>query len=191
VVGAGCVHVLGLHLRGRRVPLVRRVGLRRVRAGVDSAPAAVVADMVVRRVVDHSLVVNIVNIRDVHIVHRAVVVKGSVIPISAFITGSAIAVAVIYATVEADPVAPIALVPGVGIVAPTPVTWSPEKTGFGGHHPCAWHPEVAFVAIGPVAGRPQITLGGSHWLRVHREFGRSDRDGHAELCERRDRDGQY
>jgi len=52
-------------------------------------------------------------------------------------------------------------------------------------------PEIAFVAIGPVTGRPQIAALRTHRLRVRYQFGRGDRDRHAELRERDGRHGQY
>jgi len=44
-----------------------------------STVSAVIADVVESSVVDDGLVVNVVNVRDVHVIHRAVVVEGSVI----------------------------------------------------------------------------------------------------------------
>src|SRR5450756_1882014 len=159
VVGTGSVHMLGLQRRWRPVLLVCRCLFCLGGAGVNSTGAAVIADMVHSGVVDYGPVVNIVNVRDVHVVHRAVVVEGPVIPISAFIADT---------TIEADMRAPVALIPGVAVAAPTPITGSPEKANFGNQHPRTWHPEVAFIPVSPVAGRPQITVGGAHGLRVHR-----------------------
>ena len=168
VVGTGSVHMLGLHCRWRPVLLVCRCLFCLGRSGVNSTGAAVIADMVHRGVVDHGLVVNIVNVRDVHVIHRAVVVEGPVIPIPAFIADTTIAKAVVDATVEADMRAPVALIPSVGVAAPTPITGSPEEANLGSDHPRTRHPKVAFIAIGPVTGRPQITVGGAQGLRVHR-----------------------
>src|SRR5208337_2325200 len=153
------------------------------RTSANSTLAAVIADMVHRGFVDYGFVVNIVNVRDVHVVHRGVVVEGPVIPISAFIAD-----AVVDATVEADMRPPVAFIPREGTAAPAPITGSPEEANFGSHHPRTRHPEVALITISPVAGRPQITVRGDHGLLVHRQRGRSDRDRHAEL---RRRDGRY
>ena len=190
MVATGSMHMLGLHRRRRPVLLVCRGLFCPARAGVNSTGAAVITDMVHPGVVDHGLVVNIVNVRDVHVIHRAVVVEGPVVPISAFIAHTTIAEAVVNATVEADIRAPVTFIPGVGVAAPTPVTGSPEEANLGSHHPRTGHPEVAFISISPVAGRPQITFGWGHGLNVHRERGRSDRDRYAELRERGDRYGQ-
>src|ERR1700682_6224679 len=101
-LGGGC----------RSVTLVRGCLFPGARAGSDSPRTAVVADTI-HGVVDHGLVVNIVNVRDVHIVHRAVVIEGTVIPISALIAAAAVAKAVVDAPVEADMRTPVADIPGV------------------------------------------------------------------------------
>src|SRR5208282_1345836 len=69
MVGAGSVHMLGLQLCWRPVLLVCRCLFCLGRAGANSTGAAVIADMVHSVVVDHGLVVNIVNVPDVHVVH--------------------------------------------------------------------------------------------------------------------------
>jgi hypothetical protein len=190
VVGAGSVHMLGLRRRRPRVLLVRRCLFRRAGAGVSSAVAAVIAHPV-GRVVDNGLVVNVVNVRHVHVIYRSVVLEGSVIPISAFIAGTAIAVAVVDAAIKADMRTPVAFIPGIGIAAPAPITGSPEQARFGSHHPRTRHPVVAFIPVSPVARRPQVTIGGGHRLLVYRQRRGSDRDRHAELREQRGRYGQY
>src|ERR1035441_343923 len=114
--------------------------------------------MVHRRVVDYGFVVNIVNARAADIIYRAVVAEGPIVPIPAFIAGPTIPKTVVDATVEADLRTPVADIPGIGIAAPTPITWSPEQANFGSHYPRTRHPEVSLIAISPVAGRPQITI---------------------------------
>ena len=165
------------------MPLMARGLFRSVRTCVHSTPAAVIADVVVGGVVDHGFVVDVVNIRDVDVVHRAVVVEGSVVPISALIADAAITEAVVDAAVEADLRAPVAIIPGVGVATPAPITRSPEQARFRSHHPRTRHPEVAFLAVGPVTGRPYIALSGGHRLFIHRKCRRSDGDRHAELRE--------
>ena len=168
VVGTGSLHMLGLQGRLLPVLLVCRCLFCLGRAGSNPAGTAVVADMVHGSVVDYRLVVNIVNVRDVDVIHRAVVVEGSVIPIAALIADTAIAVPVVDATVETDLRTPVATIPSVGISAPTPITRGPEQAHRGGHHPGTRHPKVAFTPISPVSRRPDITGGGGHRLRVHR-----------------------
>ena len=191
VVGAGSLHMLGLHRGCRGVLLVGRSLFLSSRAGGNSTSAAVIADMVHRGDVDYGFVVNIVNVRDVHIIHRGVVEEGAVIPISASVTDTAIAEAVVDAAIEADLRAPVAAIPGECIAAPAPVAGSPEQASLRRCHPRTRHPEITFIAIGPVAGRPQITIGGGHGLLVHRQRGRSHGDRHGELRESDGRYGQY
>src|SRR5208337_3091552 len=183
VVRTGSMHMLGLHCRCRRVLLVHCCLFRCRRAGYKSALAAVIADVVHCRFVDYGLAVDIGDVRDVHIIYRAVVEEGSVVPISTLIPDTAVAKAVVDAAVEADTLAPVAFVPGKGIAAPTPITGSPEQASSGRLDPCARYPEVAFIAVRPIAGRPQITDRRDHRLLVNRQGGRSDRNRHAELRE--------
>lgn len=84
-------------------------------ARTDPTIAAVVADAVNRGgIVDHRGVVNIVNIGDVHVAHRAVVEKLSALPSPALIAVTKISVAVTDAAVETYLLTPVAVVyPGV------------------------------------------------------------------------------
>ena len=136
-------------------------------ARASSTISAVIAHVVVRSVVDDGLVVDIVNVRDVHVIHRTVVIEGSVSPISALIAGPTVTEAVVNASVEANVRTPIAAIPRVGVVALTPIARRPEQASFGRHHPRTWHPKVAFISISPVAGSPQIAVSRSHRLGVH------------------------
>jgi hypothetical protein len=174
VIGLGRLHMPVLKRGWRLVLLVSRHLFCLGRAGVDSASAAVVAYPVHICVVDHRRVVNVVNVGDVYVVHRTIVVKLPVLPTPALIAGTAITIAVIHTSVEADVTAPVAAVPLIGIATPTPVTWSPEQANRGCHHPRTRYPEVAFISVGPVAGRPQITRGGDYRLRVYRQCRGSD-----------------
>ena len=148
---------------------------RSSRAGGNPTRAAVVADVVYRGV-DYGLAVNIVNVRDVHVIHRGVVVEGSVTPISSSVADATIAEAVVDAPVEANGRTPVAFIPGEGVAAPTPIAGGPEQANGGRFGPCARHPEIAFTTVSPVTGRPQITALRTKGLRVCNQFGRSDRD---------------
>src|SRR5208282_4819180 len=177
------MHMLGLHRRCRRVVLVHRSLFHSGRSSGNSTLAAVIADMVHRGFVDYSLAVDIGDARDIHVIHGAVVEEASVVPISAPIADTTVAEAVVDATVEADALAPIAFIPGEGVAAPTPITRGPEQASGGRLDPCTRNPEVAFLTVRPVAGRPQITGRGDHGLSVYRQRGRSDRDRYADLSE--------
>ncbi len=146
------------------------------RASVNSTGTAVVADMVHCGIVDYGGVVNVVNVGDVHIVRRAVVVKLSILPASTLIADTAVAIAVVYPAVEADLLTPVAAVPGEGAAAPTPIAGSPEQPNGGRLDPRTRHPEVAFTTVSPIAGGPQVAGVGGHGLHVHGKCRRSDRD---------------
>jgi hypothetical protein len=141
---------------------------RRSRARVDPTMPAVVADVVIRSVVNDGLVVDVVNVRDIYVIHGAVVIEASVSPISALIADTPIAEAVVDAAVKTDIRAPVAIVPGISVTTPTPIAGRPQQTNLGSHHPRTRHPEVTFLSIRPVAGRPQIAVSRGHRLRVQR-----------------------
>jgi hypothetical protein len=159
-------------------PLFRRSG-----TPIDASSSTVVTDP--RAVIDYDrLVVNIVHNRDVYVGDRAVVAKVSAIPISALIAFAGVAEAVIDPAVKSDVRTPVAIMPTVGIPAPSPVTGSPEISGFRSFHPSAWHPVVAvFVGVAPVAGGPDVSVAGTDRLCVNREGRRCDRDRHKNACE--------
>jgi hypothetical protein len=94
--------------------------------GGYSAIAAVIAYLVDRDVVNDGLVVNVGDVRHVaDVIHRAVVKEGPVLPTSAFIAGTGVAESIVDAAVETDMRAPVPLIPGERVAAPTPVTRSP------------------------------------------------------------------
>jgi hypothetical protein len=110
--------------------------------------------VVERCVVGYRFIVDIVNVRHVHVIHGTVVIEGAMIPISALVANATIPEAIIHATVKADMFTPVAAMPKIRIIAPTPVTGGPEEANFGSHHPGSRNPEVAFISISPVPGSP-------------------------------------
>jgi hypothetical protein len=62
-------------------------------------------------VVDHGFAINIVNLGDVHVIQRSVVVEIVSPPISALITFSPISIAVIYSAIETHVGSPVTVVP--------------------------------------------------------------------------------
>ena len=82
-------------------------GRRRSRG--SSARTAVIADVIHRDIVDDGFVVNVCDVGDV--VDRAVVVKGSVIPISTFVARSNVTVAIEDPSIETDLWPPVAGIP--------------------------------------------------------------------------------
>jgi hypothetical protein len=145
------------------------------RARIDPTIAAVIADPVHSGgVVNHGCVVNVVDVGNVHIAYRTVVIELSVLPPATLVALSEISVAVTDPAVKTYLLSPVAIVENVVIAAPTPVGWSPEQTAFRNHHPCTRHPVVIVVSVSPVPGCPEITLTGTKRLLVDGEFRRSE-----------------
>lgn len=95
--------------------------------GVDPTIAAVVADPVHCSVVDHRGVVSVVNVGDVDVVYRTVVVEAVVIPSSAVITVPEVAIAITDPAIETYVRTPVAFIENISTVAPTPITRGPNR----------------------------------------------------------------
>src|ERR1700676_1501323 len=94
-LGSACgLHVLSLNGDGRDMSFPCGSLFFGPRTLVDPTVAAVVADAGNRGVVDHRRVVNVVNLSDVHVVHRTIVIKVSVVPTPTFITVAEVTVAI-------------------------------------------------------------------------------------------------
>src|SRR5580704_1996840 len=178
-VAAGSLLMLSLSRNRRDMSVTLGRFFFRPRTVVYPALAAVVADPVDGGVVDHRCVV---NVGDVHIVDGAIVEKVSAVPASALIAVTEISESVIDPAVEPDMRPPIAGVEKKCAAAPTPPAGSPEEAGFGGQHPGARYPKVVGgVSIpGPIAGSPDVALGGARRLLVHGKGRRTEPDGYAD-----------
>src|ERR1051326_4149164 len=183
MVGTGKLHMTGLDGCRLHMSVTGCRLFRRCWPGADATISTVIADMIYGGVVDHSLVVDIVNIRDIYVIHRTIVVEGAVVPISALIAGATVAISVVDSAIEANMWTPVTGIPGIVISIPTPISRGPEHARGGGHHPSAGHPEIALITISPVARRPQIAVSWNLGLRVNGKGGRSNRDSYAYLRE--------
>ena len=136
----------------------------------DSTLAAVIADTVNRRVIDHRRVVNIVNVGDIDVVHRSVVIELAVVPASTFVAMAEISVTVSDAAIEANLRTPIAFMEKESVTTPKPIRRSPEIADFGSQYPRARNPVVVavIVVIGPVARSPDVTLAWAKRLLINR-----------------------
>src|SRR6266849_2375870 len=187
-------HMLSLSGYRRDMSLTFRGFLFTGRTHIDPTVAAVVADAVhYGGVVNNRRVVNVVDVGDVYIVHRAVVEKPAAVPTPAFVAVSKVAVTVVDPAVEADTRTPIAFMENKSVAAPTPIGWSPEKTRFWRQHPCTRHPEVVsvIVVVGPVPRCPDIAFSGTQGLLVNRKGRRADPDRYAYLGKRSCRHRQH
>src|SRR5437667_10432049 len=128
----------------------------------DSAGTTVEADAVYRGVVmDDGRVVGVVDQRDVHVAHGAVVIVISAAPVAADETDASVAEAVINAAVEADSWSPVACVPEIDTFAKSPVAGSPEQARLGSERPRAGNPEVTVGSVSPVTGNPDVARSGT------------------------------
>src|SRR5579863_1511526 len=184
-ITTGGLHVLHLSACRRNMPVACRRFVSSGWPGIHSTFTAVVADPILGAV-DDGFVVDVVDDCYVHIGHRPVVEKVSIVPASAREAFSKIAEAVVDAPVESDLRAPIAVIVNKRAVRPSPVRRGPKKTDFRGLHPCSRHPVVIAVVVapGPVSRRPDIAVAGAHRLLVDRQRRRAERDRDSHLPER-------
>src|SRR5579863_2406852 len=162
-----------LHPGRLEMTFMRRRFFETARAGIYSAVAAVEADAIHAPLVDHGLVVD-VNIRDRHIVHRAVVEERPVAPVSTLISMPEISKPVIHAAIKANMWPPVSRMPKIEASAPAPITRGPKQAGLRSHYPGSRHPVVSIRAIRPITRRPDIAVAGTSRLHVHRQHRRRD-----------------
>ena len=92
---------------------------------VESTVAAVVTDASGVVVAFHPGVVNVVNLRDIHIVDVPVVKEVIVVPVAAFIAVAKVTEAVVDAAIETNHRTPVAFMKKEAITTPTPVARRP------------------------------------------------------------------
>ena len=179
------LNVLSLDRRRRNVGFARRQPFLRRGRRADAARATVVTDVIDGRVVDHGLLVGVVDNVHVDVRDRRVVSKSAVGPAAAHVADADVAEAVVHATVEADVRAPIAGIEPIDTAGEAPVARRPQQADARRLDPRARHPEVAAPGVAPIARRPQVARLGQRRLHVlrqrRRRFSRSDleadRDG--------------
>ena len=181
-IASGGLLVPGLRGRWREVSATGNPLLLGGRSRIGSTVAAVVADAVHARIVDDRLVVRVMNDRGVYVHDRGVVEELPSLPVSALKASAHVSESIKNAAVEADLLSPVASVPDVNAVAPSPISWSPQETNFGRENPRAGHPVVVAVVIvpSPIAGCPHIAFARTDRLYVHGQERRRNNDRHAE-----------
>lgn len=135
----------------------------------DPAASTIVAHPVRPEVTMKSVVVGVVarhiavNVRDV-----AVVDETSSLPASALEAVSVIPESVMDATVISDVPPPVAGVPHVGAAHRSPVSRRPEQSHLRRQLPGARDPVIG-SGVGPVTGRPNVSLSRTGGLRIVRQ----------------------
>src|SRR5437764_8163578 len=155
---------------------------------VYAAVSAVVADTRPVANID-TLLVDVVNDGDIHVINGAIVKKTIAFPTPAVIAAAEVTVTIIDAAVEADRfIGPESFVENKTAAAPSPISRSPQETDFRSQHPSAWNPVIVIVIgiPGPEAGSPDIAIAGANRLFVNREIRRRKPDGdtYGDLCGR-------
>jgi len=181
------LHLLRLRSYRRNMPvpsgcLVLRPGTRR-----GAAVTAVIADPVHGGcIVYHRCVVNVADVRDVYIVDGLVVVEAPIVPASALIAFSKVAVSVHDSAIETHMRSPIAIVENVTVAIPGPVPRRPQVAYFRRFHPGAGNPVIVaiIVVIGPIARHPDIPFCRTRRLFVYRQRRRTETHCNADLCKR-------
>ena len=173
LVAAGSLELLGLRGYWREMTIPGGGLFLRAGAGSYAAGAAVIAD-IVDGLVRHVFVINIADVHDVDIGHRAVVEVVSSVPAPADEARAEIAETVNDSAVESNMRTPVALVEDEKTIAPTPVGRSPEVASFGSQYPGARHPIVILAIPSPIARCPDIAVAGANRLRIHRKGWRTE-----------------
>src|SRR5580658_2648844 len=176
--------MLYLYRRSRLVRRARRNLLGGRRPRPHAVCPAVEANPVDGCVIEYRLRIGVVNVLDIHVAHRGVVIKSLTLPMPTSVTLPEIAKAVRDAAIESDRLAPVTVVPNISFVAPCPIPRRPEQPGFRWLHPGAGYPEVAVLIVVPITWGPDPTLFNENRLFIHRQFGRCERNGHRDLRHR-------
>ena len=151
--------------------------LSRRRTRLDSTRASVIRHAIDRHIVD-GLVINVVDVCDVYVVNRAVVVEIAPAPLSAVITVARISETVVNAAVESHGRSPISWIPCVEACCKGPITRRPQQAYCRRQHPGSGNP-VVVVIIGtpcPVAGDPVVAGPWTNRLGIDRNHRRAETD---------------
>src|SRR5580658_2414783 len=187
MVAAGALNMLSLHRGWRGMSFTSGLLFHRSRTSGQSPGASVVAHIYV--IDGHVLGIDVGDVRDV--VHGSVVEECSTFPIAALIADATVAEAVVDAAIESHFRAPVTFVKSELATAPAPVTRGPEETRLRRHGPRTRYPEVAFLSVSPVSGRPDVACVGTNGLLVHRKRWWSEPDGENDLRRRCHWESQY
>src|ERR1035437_1230389 len=180
LVDPGSLHVLRLETCRSRMPLALGNPLLGSGGVLNTAWTAVIGNAVVvdDRVSLHNRPVNVGGMDDglIHVHDRGVIGKLAAAPLAAGKADAPVAEAVVHAPVVAYVAAPIALMEPILSAGPAPVVGCPQRALIGSRYPCAGHPVVVPVAIGPIARRPHQVGLGADALFIHRQHRRSKSD---------------
>ena len=125
-VTPGSLLMLDLRCRSLDMPIPRRHLFLGIRPGIDTAGTTIIADPVLRRIVDHRPVdISIVNDGRIDTGHGRIVPEMTTNPSAAIITGTTITIAIINPAIKSDMGPPVPGMPAIQPAGITPVTRRP------------------------------------------------------------------
>src|ERR1700683_3483810 len=134
-------HMLSLGGYRCNVPPLRRRFFLRRRTRADPSVAPVVTHTI-HGVVHNCFVVNVVNVGDVYVHHRAVIEKVSTIPTSAGESHAEVAEPIVDTAIKTYCRTPEPFMPQKCFATPAPPARGPQKSNLRRDNPCARHPIV-------------------------------------------------
>ncbi len=125
--------------------------------------------------------VNVGDADGVHVHDGGVVEERSATPFAAAKARAAVSKAVVNPAVEANMRSPVAAIPCVDSVIPTPVAGGPQQARLRHFNPRAGNPVITVIVVPcPISGSPHKTLSRADRLFVNRQRRRFDSDGNVD-----------
>ena len=151
------------------MPLAQRGFIGRGRCGGNSM-GAVETVAITYLVVDHGPVLEgVVNDGRVNMPDSAVVAENIAGPDTSDEAGSKVTPTVIDSAVKPDMRPPVAVVPGVSAVLPSPKTRGPKQPYYRRFHPDTRNPVIITIirVPRPITGTPHIPIPRARWLIIN------------------------
>src|SRR5437868_11763593 len=130
--------------------------LRRARQCTQTVQSTVVAHCSSKTWCIDRVVINKPDPHRIDVAYRTVVVEVTIGPVTAIVSITRIAIAVIDAAIEADVVCPEAVVEAIVSAPENPKPRRPQRTYIGSLHPRTWHPVVPVRSPGPITRSPDV-----------------------------------
>lgn len=133
-------------------------------------------------VVDVAEATVMVPIAMAEVVVATVVIEVAVIPIPTVESGAKVAETVVDPAIISNAGTPVAGVPEVAAIAIAPVAGCPERIDVGWFNPGAVHPLISIAGPGPIAGCPDVAVARNGWLNIDGYRRRSDSYRNEHTC---------
>lgn len=117
--------IVQLYISGRGMPFTGHRQLCSSGADGYAATTAIVAYATSGNGAAYGLVINVRNVRDVDVIDGPVVIERAVVPIATVVAVSSVAESIVDAAIKANRQSPIAGIPDIYTITPTPISRSP------------------------------------------------------------------